>query len=109
MMKRREIELFLDRVSVHGMQFAIISPIAPYGLRFEIIHRTIDSETLKPVTIAQSSIMPEEFYDERELARWLYTVVQERYLHEAAEFFKIDGRAPFHPHVDNAHQEALRR
>lgn len=66
-----------------------------------IDHRTIDSDTFEPITIRQSThLMPDyiELFDESEAVRYLHRVIRERFIHEADEFFKIDGVRPFHPH-----------
>lgn len=108
-MKIDDAAAFLARVSVHGMRFEIhVHHGSIAGHKFVIYHRTIDSETLEPVSVAQSNPLPLDMIsDEKDFARWIWKVITARYLHEAAEFFKIDGIAVHHPHRTQEEREIL--
>jgi hypothetical protein len=46
--------------------------------------------------------------DERALARWVFEHVAKVERHEACEFFKVDGRAPFFPDHHSENPYAMR-
>lgn len=45
--------------------------------------------------------------DEKEVKNKFFEMVKYFQVHEASEKFKINGAAPWHPHADRAHDEAI--
>ena len=87
----------LTKVSYHGMEFRIdggrfLETDFDHIAQITIIHRVVDAETLKPNIITHSFNThiasfrnPDDFY------RWVWDCVRQRVIHEAQEFFLVDG------------------
>lgn len=72
-----------------------------YGPHLHIDQKTLDSDNIeKEISISTIFEIPSIIQDENHLIFWLWKCVQERVLHEAAEFFKVDGIKLFNPHKE---------
>jgi hypothetical protein len=79
-----------------GWSFKIGGP----GNRFLCVFAdTIDSQrrSCRRLTQHMFEIPSGGFADDRELARWVFEHLLLAELHEAGEFFELDGHAPFFP------------
>jgi hypothetical protein len=67
------------------------------GLTLNITVRTTNSVDGEPIGIAHYMPVPPATYDEWSWKRWLFDQILLVERHEAMEFFKIDGYAPYFP------------
>lgn len=106
-MTNARLERLLKRVSYHGMKLSVMPGLfmgESFGdmVRLVIEMAVLDSETLKPTVVtATYNQRIEIFRSDDDFYRWVWYNVRDRAIHEAREFFKIDGVAPHHPHRDD--------
>jgi len=109
--KAREL---IEKVSYHGMLFYVdegqfLNERHNEVMRLVIRHRVLDAETLKPNEVTHIfNYRYDMIYSEEEFYHWVWKCVKDRILHEAAEFFLIDGKRAHDPHEHdiraNAHE-----
>lgn len=114
-MKLAEAQAVLARVGFHGMRFSILHhddermEFDPRLFYFVVEHDVLDAATLRPTTIYTRFAEPAEaFPDDESLLAFLWVNVQQRVLHEAKEFFLVDGRRVHDPHA-NAYRRSVGR
>lgn len=91
----------IDRASHPHMLFLLENQeYPPEGLwRLRIHHKTVDSETLKPIILVRiKTISAARHISPENLLNFLWRAVRDAFVHEADEFFKVDGVALHHPH-----------
>jgi hypothetical protein len=98
-----EIRRFLNRVSYKpGWEFSVTS--TPFeGERLRIVAPGLpDSyEDGRTIDLGVDSYLP-WLENTDELARWLFSRVKRIEIHEAMEFFKVDGRIVWDPHAEQS-------
>jgi hypothetical protein len=101
-----EAKATLERVSFHGMKFHVNHhddermEADRRLLYFVIEHRVTDAATLKPTTIYTRFAEPADaFPDAERLLDFIWMNVKLRVLHEAGEFFLVDGKRVKDPHA----------
>ena len=100
-MTLEEVQAALARVRFHGMELAISESEAYFRhFHFRIVHAVLDADTLVPTKIVTSIWVEKRiFFDEADFLKWVWHQVRQRVLHEAGEFFKIDGKRVHDPHA----------
>jgi hypothetical protein len=106
-LKLAEAQAALNRISFHGMRFSVAHmdhermEADRRLLYFVIEHEVLDAVTLKPETIYTRFVEPTDaFPDADALLKFMWTNVRIRVLHEAAEFFLVDGKRVHDPHAN---------
>lgn len=103
-MKFRDIEAFMRRVSYHGVSIRATQDFdRPNLVLFHIAAKVPDSQyPSMTVDVTHFKKVPLDYiYDEDHLKIFLRKELHMRAMHEADEFFKIDGVAAFNPHQEN--------
>jgi hypothetical protein len=100
-----QFEALVDRISFHGIRFRVKDDMFGRGfVTFEMIHDTIDSDTLEPTKIYNGTTLNEweiRSFDEERAIRWIRAMLVDRFIHEVDEFLRVDGLQLFHPHRKN--------
>lgn len=105
-MNLAEAQAAIARVSFHGMKFYVnhrddtLMEADRRLFYFVIEHDVTDAATLKPTTIYTRFVEPTDaFPDAERLLHFIWMNVKLRVLHEAGEFFLIDGKRAHDPHA----------
>lgn len=102
--KAREL---IARVSYHGMIFEIYDGQFMQERFSEVIqllirHKVTDAGTLKLTEVTtKCNYRYDMIRDENDFYNWVWRMVKDRMLHEAGEFFLIDGRRVHDPHKND--------
>lgn len=105
MIDRHEAQRLIDRVSYHDMKFRVddgnfMGSHEATVLRLILDHSVLDAATLKPGVVRTSfNVHYAQLRDEADFYAWVWRMVQQRVLHEAGEFFLIDGHRVHDPHL----------
>lgn len=101
-----QLQSVLSRVKFHGMKFSISHmdhELCEGSLKhfyFMIVHDVVDSGTLKPTDIVTKCTVDDyAFRDEADFLKWVWHQVKLLVLHEAEEFFLVDGVRVRDPHA----------
>lgn len=94
---------FLERVTYkEGWSFRLLEAGVGYTLEIRIRGAVNSHDPAGPLIVLTHRRPVAEHLldsvDDRYRMDWLYRQILEVERHEAGEFFRVDGRAPFHPH-----------